>query len=368
MLLQIAKSNDLTMKRLLTLVLFVLVINKLYCQVINSTDFEKPPASIDEVIKQLGNSDTAVFYYNERWQLVKPICATVFRFSRVDTVLQTFTGEFTDYYSYDSSKAIEGNYLKGKKEGMFKFYFPNGQLAQSGNYVNDKKGGMWQYFYEDGVKRQILDFQENEILVKEFWNEEGKKLVDSGIGEWFGYESAEKFIKTSGEIFNGRKNGTWKNMISSRNMITNIAKYKDGKLISGKIISVVGGTESYKDTIYCSIEKPLPFLTAELFQVNQCYKNQKNNWEFAKYPGGMERFYSEIKEKLVLTGEVGRKGVIRIQTTIDTDGKMTNFKLVSSIGYESDLIRVLQTMDNWTPTKINGKPTTQTKLISFEIR
>jgi hypothetical protein len=54
--------------------------------------------------------------------------------------------------------------------------------------------------------------------------------------------------------------------------------------------------------------------------------------------------------------------------TIDAEGKMTNFKPVSDIGYEFDLIRALQTMDKWTPTKVNGKPTIQPKVISFEIR
>ena len=361
------KRDRYTMKRILILIFFVLSIGNLFSQTNNSKDFEEGPASIEEVIRQLG-SDTVVFYYNDRWQLVKPICATIFRISRVDPVLATFTGKFVDYYSSDSTKAIEGNYSKGKKEGRFNIYFPNGQLAQFGNYANDKKSGIWQYFYEDGTKRQILDFLENEVLIKEFWNEDGKKLVESGNGEWFTYESSEKFIKTSGEILDGRKNGTWKNTIPSRGMTTNIEKYKEGKFISGKMISMIGGTESYKDTLYCSIEKIPSFLTAEQFQMNRCFKNQKNNWEFAKYPGGMDRFYRQIREKIVLNGPILKRGVIRVQTTIDTDGKMTNFKPASDIGYEFDLIRVLQTMDDWIPTKINGKPTIQPKIISFEIR
>jgi hypothetical protein len=47
---------------------------------------------------------------------------------------------------------------------------------------------------------------------------------------------------------------------------------------------------------------------------------------------------------------------------------MINFVPVSSLGYEGELIRVLETMDQWTPTKVNGKATTQPKIISFEIR
>lgn len=355
------------MKILLTLLLFVLSINKLYSQENDTTNFEAQPTSIYEVIRQLG-TDKLVFYYNDNWQLVKPICGTIFRISKLDTVLLTFTGKFEDYYSSDTTVATEGNYTNGKKEGRFAIYFPNGQLAQSGNYINDKKSGIWEYFYENGTRRQILDFQDDEILVKEFWNEEGKKLVDLGNGEWFSYASSERFMKTSGEVLNGRRNGTWKNTIPSQNLTTNTEKYKDGKLISGKMFSVVGGTETYKDTQYCSIDKTPMFIAAEQFQMNRCFKYLKNNWEFATYPGGMDRFYSQIREKIVLSGSVLMRGVIKVQMTINKEGKMTNFQPVSNLGYEFDLIRALQTMENWTPTKVNGKPTIQPKLISFEIR
>jgi len=355
------------MKGLLSFIFLVLTFNNLYSQSDNSTAFEAEPSSINEVINQIGY-DTVVFYYNERWHMVKPICATTFRISKLDTVTLFFTGTFVDYYTHDSTIAVEGTYSNGKKEGNFKIYYPNGQLEQSGNYTNDKKSGIWEYFYEDGRKRQILDFQDNEILIKEFWNEEGKKLVESGNGEFFTYESSEKFIKTTGEVLNGRKNGKWENIIVSRNMTTNIEKYKEGKLLSGKMISLVRGTESYKDTQYCAIEHPPAFLKAEQFQISRCYKNEKNNWEFATYPGGAERFYRQIKEKIVINRPIQKRGTIKILMTIDSNGKMTNFKPVSNTGYEFDLILVLETMDNWTPTKVNGKPTIQPKIINFEIR
>ncbi len=355
------------MKKFLSFIFFVLSFENLFSQTNESADFEAQPTSITDVIQQLGY-DTVVFYYDERWNLVKPICATSFRISRVDTVQFNFTGKFVDYYTYDSTIAIEGTYSNGKKEGKFNIYYPNGQLEQAGNYANDKKSGIWEYFYDDGSKRQILDFQYNEILIKEFWDEKGKKLVDAGNGEWFDYDSAERFMKTAGQVLNGRKNGTWKNTLPSRNITVNVEKYKEGKFISGKMTSVAFGTQSYKDTVYCSIEKPPAFLNAEQFKVSRCHKKQKNNWEFAKYPGGMERFYKQIRERLVLNGPILQRGVIKVIMTISTDGKMININPVTDFGYEYDLIRVLETMDNWTPTKVNGKPTTQPKIISFEIR
>jgi antitoxin component YwqK of YwqJK toxin-antitoxin module len=355
------------MKQILPFVFFLISFNNLFAQAAESDDFEARPTSINQVIRQLGG-DTVVFFYSDRWLMVKPVCAATFRITRLDTVQFTFTGKFADYYTRDSSIAVEGSYANGKKEGTFSLYYPNGQLDQSGQYANDKKTGKWEYFYEDGARRQVLNFVEDEVLIDAFWDEEGKKLVENGNGQWFGYESSERFMKISGEVANGRKNGTWKKNIPSRNMTTNVEKYKDGKLLSGKITSVVNGTQSYKDTTYCSIEQLPLFLMAEQFQVSSCSRLQKNVWAFAEYPGGMERFYRQIREKLVLTGPIMKRGVIKVIMTIAADGKMINFVPVSSLGYEGELIRVLETMDQWTPTKVNGKATTQPKIISFEIR
>jgi antitoxin component YwqK of YwqJK toxin-antitoxin module len=355
------------MRRFLPLIIFIVSFNDLYSQNSETADFEAEPTSINDVIKQVGY-DTVIFYYNESWHMVKPVCATAFRITRVDTIQFNFTGKFVDYYAHDSTIAVEGSYSNGKKEGRFNIYYPNGQLEQAGNYAHDRKSGIWEYFYDDGTKRQVLDFQGDEVLIQEFWNEEGKQLVASGNGEWFTYGSSDKFMKTSGEVLNGRKNGTWKNTLPSRNITVNTEKYKDGKFLSGKISSVAFGSQTYKDTLYCTIEKPHAFLTAEQFQVSRCFKLQKNKWEFATYPGGMDRFYQQIREKLELNGPVVRRGILKVTLTISTDGKMMNFKPVTDLGHEHELIQVLQTMDNWTPTKLNGKPTIQPKVISFEIR
>jgi hypothetical protein len=63
--------------------------------------------------------------------------------------------------------------------------------------------------------------------------------------------TSEKYYKIHGPIFNGRKNGKWVKEIPSRNITMNIEKYKDGKLIDGKIISAFKGSEYYDNKIYC---------------------------------------------------------------------------------------------------------------------
>ncbi|NOT73749.1 MAG: TonB family protein [Cyclobacteriaceae bacterium] len=360
------------MKTLLTLLLFVSTITSLYSQT-NESDFREP-TSIKEVSRQLG-ADTMVFYYNYNWHLVKSVCKTVFRVSRVDAALGTFTGQFVDYFSSDNKIAVEGNYSNGKKEGKFNIYFRNGYLEQSGNYVNNKKSGIWEYFYKDGTRQQILDFQENEVLIKEFWNEEGKKLVDAGNGEWFIYDSPEKFKKTSGEVLNGRKNGTWKTIVVIRNMTTNIEKYKEGKFLSGRLISMVGGSESYKDTVYCSIENTPKFLKAELFQVFRCFRNQEqtNNWELVKFdlnrPAGHLRgnqvMYEYIAVNIRYPFEArkgGYQGKVTVQVTIDINSKAKNISILKGVhpSLDDESLRIVNSIKEWTCALRDGQPYEET--------
>jgi hypothetical protein len=354
------------MKLKLTLLIILTSNLTIHSQDTNSKEFDNRPTSIYDVVKMI-NSDSAIFYYNERWQLVRPTCASVYRISKIDTAIGSFVGKFIDYYT-DSIAAVEGFYFNGKKEGNFKVYYPNGLLKEFGQYKDNKKVGKWEYFYPNGNKKQVFDFLKNEILILEFWDENGNKKVDSGTGFWDGYETEDKSLKISGGVLNGSKNGTWKKIESFRNQTIVIEKFKEGSLISGKFNSMISGVEHYKDTSYFSIDAPQAFITAEYFQINSCTNPSITKWEFAKYPGGMDKFYQEIRERILLNNSNFTRGIIKIQMTIDKTGKMTNFQPVTRNGMETELIRVLQTMGRWSPTKIDGVPTIQPKIISFEIR
>ncbi len=133
-------------------------------------------------------------------------------------------------------------------------------------------------------------------------------------------------------------------------------------------MSLRNGTKPYNDTSYCAIELPGAFLTAETFEINECFPNFDTRWVFAKYPGGDEKFNKELNEKLILNQPSNIKGTLKVQTTIDSNGKMTNFKPLSNLGFENELIKVLENMRNWKPTKVSGKSVSQIKVIEFTIQ
>jgi hypothetical protein len=103
----------LKMRRIITLLIFVASGYNGYCQTTDSLSLSETPTSINEVTSQL-SADTIVLYYNDQWQLVRPQCAYVFRVSKIDTLLMTFSGKFIDYHM-DSSIAVEGNYVKKRR-------------------------------------------------------------------------------------------------------------------------------------------------------------------------------------------------------------------------------------------------------------
>jgi hypothetical protein len=358
-------------KRTILIQILVIISMNVIAQNDSISDYSERPNSIFEVCEDL-DGDSVLFYYNSRYQLVKPICVEIYRKAKIDTSINFFEGKFVDFKP-DSTVILTGFYKNRMKNGDFSFYFQNGQLQSKGKYLNDQKVGIWEYWYDNGLNHQILEFLNGDTLIKEFWDEENIHLVNNGNGTWYTYETSEKFTKIEGDVLNGRKEGKWKRSIADNHFTLNVEKYSAGEFINGNFYSVNNVSEKYKQKIYCVIEPPLPFIKAETFHVNRCYPKTDNNWDYAEYPGGMYFFYEEIKEKFEmpdLAVQYNIKGTIEIQMTINEKGEMTNFKKVSNLGFglEDELIKVLITMKNWKPTKINGKPTIQTKIIRLTIR
>jgi len=83
--------------------------------------------------------------------------------------------------------------------------------------------------------------------------------------------------------------------------------------------------------------------------------------EMPEFPGGMEKLIQFIEEnthlpKCVTDGKVQGRSVI--QFVVDTDGSLSDFKVVRSLHKDCDAeaIRVLKTMPKWKPGMERGKP------------
>jgi antitoxin component YwqK of YwqJK toxin-antitoxin module len=99
-------------------------------------------------------------------------------------------GLFSSFYLSDA-KFEEGNYIDGKKDGPWKLWHENGQLAKTENYVNGQLDGQWSTVNDKGVRQSDVSFKA------------GKR-----DGKWVTYGDDGKQIREQQEYRDGKLNGT----------------------------------------------------------------------------------------------------------------------------------------------------------------
>lgn len=111
----------------------------------------------------------------------------------------------------------EGMYdERGRKQGEWKFYYPDGTLKAIGDYVDDYKNNQWKYYFQDStleqVGRYILDAPDGE------WNwyfnsgelRKRQMFVDGlASGEFIEYNDSNEVI-AEGQFIDGLRTGIWK--------------------------------------------------------------------------------------------------------------------------------------------------------------
>jgi len=90
-----------------------------------------------------------------------------------------------------------------------------------------------------------------------------------------------------------------------------------------------------------------------------------------EFPGGMSAWLAFLSRHLHSPSslEPGEKKTVMVQFYVDTEGNITNFKIVQSAGkeYDNEVIRVLKKMPRWKPAIQNGVavPVSFTQPVTF---
>ncbi len=111
------------------------------------------------------------------------------------------------YYWPNGNLKSTGNYKNGLKDGAWKYYFRNGELEQEGFWKSGKLDGEWIWYFKDGKKRCIMHFEDGV--------EEGDYI------EWDQYN----YVVAEGEYKEGYRVGKW--LMSGGDYIGR-GKYRDG--------------------------------------------------------------------------------------------------------------------------------------------
>ncbi|HUH26052.1 MAG TPA: hypothetical protein VLY87_05460 [Flavobacterium sp.] len=128
-------------------------------------------------------------------------------------------------YSKDDKLNSIGNYSGNRKNGNWKYYYPNGKLHQKGKYIDDKQNGIWNYYFDSG----------------EFMGS-GELLENKQIGLW-------KWFHKNGSLYTERIYSDGK-LIEIKSCFDKNGKILDcGKIINGKGKMIFHDIENESDTI-----------------------------------------------------------------------------------------------------------------------
>lgn len=121
---------------------------------------------------------------------------------------------------------------KDKKQGNWKYFYPNGKLKSKGKYENGKKEGKWIYFFNNGKTEQKGSFKNGRPSGLWTWYYENGNIrragkFNKGKEQDFFYELTEEGDTLSqGSYIYGLKSGNWKYNV---NDLLEIGKYVSGK-------------------------------------------------------------------------------------------------------------------------------------------
>ena len=68
------------------------------------------------------------------------------------------TGLWKDCYWSNRNLWSEGNFVDGKKTGLWKYYYINGNLQWEGNFVDGKDTGLWKYYNREGQLNKLISY------------------------------------------------------------------------------------------------------------------------------------------------------------------------------------------------------------------
>lgn len=237
-----------------------------------------------------------------------------------------------DYYKSGVLQMEGHSKTKGdtSKEGVFVFYYENGQKKTISNYLKSLKTGKEIDWYENGTKKAEGEYLPSTkgfttpFRMDQYWSADGKQQIVDGNG-WF--EITEKKFSEKGYYKNGLKDGEWVGQYSKEK--TYRETYQNGALISG-----VSTDKDGIEYTYTELEsRPAPIR-------------------------GINDFYKHIGKNFYIPKEYGSlKGKIFIKFIVDKDGQITEPTTLKSLHpvLDAEAIRVISSYEKWIPAKQRGQ-------------
>ncbi len=159
-------------------------------------------------------------------------------------------GIWKEFYP-DGKTQSQGEYLNNKRVGEWVFFHPNEKVEQKGKY--DKKGkaqGVWKWFYETGNVLREENYRDNLVDGPMTEYSDSGKVISKGDfidgqkeGPWMlelqGY-------REEGSYKGGMRDGEWKHYYTENGKLRYVGKFVDGVPDGMQIFYYLNGNEKQK--------------------------------------------------------------------------------------------------------------------------
>jgi antitoxin component YwqK of YwqJK toxin-antitoxin module len=151
-------------------------------------------------------------------------------------------GKWIQTNKNSNQKTGEGIYIDGKKEGVWKSYYPGGALLSEITYTNDRKEGPAKIYYENGTVAEEGYWKHNKWIGEyKSYHENGKIAVHWNYNEE-GNRSGEQMyyhkngnVKIKGNWVNGEQNGEVVEYYENGN-VKSKKTYENGAILENGIV------------------------------------------------------------------------------------------------------------------------------------
>ncbi len=309
-------------------------------------------------------------YFDQQYYLVNQNCVykTFTRVVKYDKSNGGFNSFFTDYYN-NNQPALTGKYLEGKKEGEFKGFYENGIPKFTINFKGNLPDGDWKYFYPSGNIWLDLSYKNNQITIKNYFDEKGRQQIEDGKGKLRLNETVSDFnefgftgISFEGKVKNGMPDGVWSSYL---NYPKNSSEYIGAEQFENGKFKTSDYTYPKNFSPKNSLVKFHPVLIADngealIFKNCTIDDNQGYNLYLQTYLNNNIIFEkSDVlpQEPFEVKLDINDMGQVKsVITSDDLDPELSNV-----------LKHVLLTVPYFIPSYLNGKTISDTLIIKFSI-
>lgn len=147
--------------------------------------------------------------------------------------------------TYSEDEIIEEHFVDDTKQGMARYYYPNGKLKKTIYYKNGLAEGYSKVYGNNGRVLTLFEYKKGYIVSRERINRYDRKNRKNGRWKWFFSEGS---LKKEGVYSNGLKDGYFKHYDEKGNL-SKVEKFVNGELQEDarEVINLEVVTDYYPD-------------------------------------------------------------------------------------------------------------------------